>query len=141
MLRNIIAVIVGLLTGMIVHMALLFLNTTIFPLPEGISMMDPEASKDPAFIAYVANMPAMGYIGVMIAHLSQTFIGGLVVGRMARSHHIVLAMVIGVLTLIGGVVNLIDLPHPWWMWLEVPLYLITAWYGAKRTMRDRTVVT
>ena len=34
------------------------------------------------------------------------------------------ALVVGAISMIGGIMNLIDLPHPQWMWLEVPFYLI-----------------
>ena len=42
----------------------------------------------------------------------------------------VVAMIIGVLSLIGGYINMQSIPLPTWMWIEMPLYLVAAWLAA-----------
>ena len=65
MLRNIGAVIVGLIVGNIWNMALIMVNATqLFPMPEGTTMEDPEAMKE-----YVASLPATGFLLVLVAHV------------------------------------------------------------------------
>ena len=43
LIRNILAIIIGLITGMAVNMSLVMLNAKVlFPMPEGATMDDPE---------------------------------------------------------------------------------------------------
>lgn len=133
MLRNLIAVVVGMLAGMAVNMSLVLLAMFLYPMPEGVDFSDSEAMP-----AYFATIPATGFLIVLAAHLGQSFFGGLVAALLSSDRPRVMALIIGGLTLIGGVANLIKLPHPLWMWLEVPGYLLTAWFAASLAIRVRT---
>jgi hypothetical protein len=48
-----------------------------------------------------------------------------------------LALVIGVLSLLGGVYNLATIGGPAWMWIEAPLYLVAAWGAGAIEVRRR----
>lgn len=124
MLRNVVAVLLGLFVGSAVNMSLILTNMSIFPGPEGLNFGDPEA-----MIAYIGSLPQHAFILVFLAHLGQSFVGGWVAARVGQSHPMVLAMIVGVLTLVGGVLNFMQLPAPAWMYIEIPLYLVVA-YGA-----------
>ena len=133
MVRNVVAVVVGLAVGMVVNMALVMLNVgVLFPMPEGTSMADPER-----FAAYLAALPATAFLVAVVAHLGQAFVGGWTAARLGASHPVVLALIVGGFTLVGGVINLIQLPGPTWMWLEVPLYLLVALAAGRREQRRR----
>jgi hypothetical protein len=132
MLRNIGAVIAGLLVGMIVNMLCIQLNMVFFPLPEGVSLADQEAMK-----AAVANAPTASWIGVIVAHLGQAFVGGWVAARLGASRPILLAMIVGVLSLAGGLANAIMMATPAWTWIEMPLYLLVAWFAGRIEARRR----
>jgi len=132
-MRNVLGVIVGLIVGMILNMALVLLNVMLFPMPEGMDMNDPEQ-----FNAYLAPLPDHAFLLPVAAHLGMAFAGGWVAARIGSSRPVLLAMIIGVLSLAGGVVNLMTLTEaPTWMWLEVPLYLVVAWCAGKRVARSR----
>ncbi|MAE27404.1 MAG: hypothetical protein CMJ87_00285 [Planctomycetes bacterium] len=122
MIKNIVAVLVGLAVGMGVNMALISLNAyVLFPMPGGTDMYNQEQMA-----AYVASLPAVAFLVVMVAHLGQSFVGGRVAARLGATRPMLLAMIVGWLTLAAGVANLISLPGPLWMWIEVPLYLVVA---------------
>ena len=130
MFRNLIAVVLGMLAGMAVNMSLVLLVMFLHPMPEGVDFSDSAAMP-----TYFATIPATGFLIVLAAHLGQSFFGGLVAALLSSDSPRVMALIIGVLSLIGGVVNLIDLPHPAWMWVEVPGYLLVAWFAASLAMR------
>ena len=126
MLRNVAAVVAGLVAGMVFNMALIQLNTVFFPLPEGTTMADTPQMREA-----IKAMPGAAWILVMIAHLGQAFVGGWVAARLGASHRMALALVVGVLSLAGGVANAVMLDTPAWTWIEMPLYLVAAWFGGR----------
>jgi len=135
-MRNILAVLMGLAAGMAVNMALILLNgSVLYPMPEGMDMTNPEEMN-----AYVATLPATAFLVVLAAHLGQAFVGGWVAARTGRSRPILLAMIIGVLSLAGGIVNLIQITEgPGWMVIELPLYLLVAWLAGRMVARSRAL--
>lgn len=130
MIRNLIAVFLGMLAGMAVNMSLVMVTLVLHPMPEGVAFTDTEAMPE-----YFASIPVTGFLIVLAAHLGQSFFGGLVAALLSKDRPRTMALIIGVLSLIGGVVNLIDLPHPMWMWIEVPGYILVAWFAASLAMR------
>lgn len=134
MVRNVVAVFVGMVVGMVANMGLIFANMALFPAPPGLDFNDTEAMQ-----AYIGALPATGFILPMVAHLMQAGLGGWVAARLGASRPVVLALIIGVVTLAGGLYNLMVLPGPWWMWVEVPLYLVVAWTvgGIEQARRER----
>lgn len=122
MLRNVAAVLLGLFFGSLVNMALIVLNMgVLFPAPPDLDMNDPAQMG-----AYLSGLPAAAFLVVIAAHLGQAFVGGWVAARFGSSRPMLLALLVGALTMLGGVVNLVSLPAPAWMWVEVPLYLLVA---------------
>jgi len=127
MLRNIGAVVVGLVVGSTVNMALILLNAKVlFPMPVGMDMYDPVQLN-----AYVATLPAAAFLVVIAAHQGQAFVGGWIAARLAASKPMRLALIVGALTLLGGLENLRTIDGPWWMAVEIPLYLLVAWAAGK----------
>lgn len=133
MIRNILAVLAGLFVGMVVNMALVMLNAyVLFPMPEGTDMSDPAQMN-----AYIATLPAVAFIVVLAAHLGQSFFGGWTAARLGGSMPVVLAMIIGVLSLVGGITNMMQIDHPTWMYVELPLYLVVAWVAGTMVHKRR----
>ena len=133
MLRNVGAVIAGLIAGSMVNMALVMLNSyVLFPMPEGTSFSDPESMK-----AYIAGLPFLAFAVVLLAHLGQAFVGGWVAARLGASHVMVLALIVGLLTLVGGIMNAMQLALPSWMYIEFPLYLVLAWWAGSLEVKRR----
>lgn len=132
LVRNIAATLAGLVAGSVANMAIVQLNTMLHPMPPGI---DPNDLAQ--FGEYVATLPSIAFVVTMFAHLSQALIGGWVAARLAATLPLLLAMIVGGLSMIGGLVMLNLIPHPTWMWLEIPLYLAAAWFVGQAETRRR----
>ncbi len=133
MLGNFLAVIAGLAVGMAVNMSLVMLNAVVlFPMPPGTSMQDPEQMN-----AYIATLPTAAFFVVLAAHLGQSFVGGWVAARLGSSRPMWLAMIVGVAALAGGIMNMMTIKGPDWMFIELPLYLVVAWLAGRLEQRRR----
>lgn len=121
MIRNALSVLLGLFVGSALNMAIVLLMMVIWPLPEGVDMSNPEQMA-----VHVATMPVIAWLMAMVAHLTQAFGGGWVAARVGGSHPMMLALIVGGLSMIGGILNGISLNMPMWMWIELPLYWVVA---------------
>ena len=127
MIQNTLAVVVGLIAGMAVNMSLIMLNgRVLFPMPSGMDMKDTEQMN-----AYVATLPTIALLVVIIAHLGQSFVGAWVAARVGASSPMVLAMIVGAGSLAGGIMMMMSVKGPKWMAIELPLYLVVAWLAGQ----------
>jgi len=133
MLRTILAVVVGLVVGMAWNMALIELNSSIlYPMPEGTTYEDTEA-----FQAYLDSLPGQAFLVVMAAHLGQALFGGWVAAKLSVVKPVRQAMVVGAISMLGGLMMLLTVQGPAWMWVELPLYLGLAWWAGHSVQRGR----
>jgi len=146
MLRNLGAVFAGMIVGMALNMAIIMLNLIFFPMPEGLSMEDREG-----FSAWAATLPDSAFILPMVAHLAQAFGGGWLAARLGasspkpdrhplREGPLGLAMIVGVLSLVGGIMNALSMEIPSWMWIEMPFYLVLAWAAGNIEVKRRAAL-
>ncbi|MFT4593537.1 MAG: hypothetical protein ACI9JK_001249 [Phycisphaerales bacterium] len=138
----IVAVIVGLFVGMISNMLLGLLNVQFFPMPESMTyseMFDP--ANEQAIIDWIGTLPQTAFVIVLFAHLSQAFMGGVVAALIAKRNMMCVALIVGSISLIGGIMNMSILPLPVWMWIEMPFYILVAYWAAKIVMKWRVCDT
>src|SRR5215212_52478 len=128
MIRNILAVIAGIVVGSIVNMGLISLGHAVIPLPPGADVSSMES--------LAVAMPQFGleqFIFPFLAHAGGTLVGALIATLIAASHKMKIALGLGVLFLFGGVAAVILLPAP--LWYDVIdllfAYIPMAWIGAK----------
>ncbi|MDE0961096.1 MAG: DUF418 domain-containing protein [Planctomycetota bacterium] len=135
-LQNFLALLLGLVVGMAFNMLLVISNLFFFPMPEGVTMDDQEG-----FSAWAAHLPDSAFILPMVAHLAQAFFGGWLAARLGTLfgvlHPMRLAMSIGVLSLVAGIMNALSLQIPTWMWIEMPFYLVLAWAAGNIEVKRR----
>lgn len=132
MLRNIAGVVLGLIVGSIANMALISLNVSLFPMPDGTDMQDPEA-----FQAYIAALPPAGFLLPFLAHFAQVLVGGLVAAKVGRGAPAVLVGIVGGLTVLGTLINNFTIHPPAWTWIELPLYVPVIWGTIRLAERMR----
>ena len=132
MIRNIGAVVVGLVAGMAVNMAIGALAWVLYPMPEGVGFSDAEGVA-----AYMAALPKAVFLIVLAAHLSQAFVGGWVAARISPNQPMVVAMIVGAISLVSVIANMKSIPLPTWMMVEFPLYLVVAWAAARMEINRR----
>tara|TARA_E500000331_G_C17272751_1_gene720067 strand:+ start:5179 stop:5571 length:393 start_codon:yes stop_codon:yes gene_type:complete len=124
MVRNILAVLAGIIVGNLAIMGLHYLGMYFYPLPEGTNMDDMNAIAEYVKIASLGSL-----LMVMIAHIGGTFIAGIAAAMLSKKMYV--SYIIGGFFTIMGIWNLYLLPHPIWFNLEAILYLPAAIYGFK----------
>ena len=131
MIRCIVAVIGGILAGMVFNMAVIMLSWAIYRPPEGADMSNPETLK-----TYIDSLPLPGFLLVLVAHAGGALVGGFVAALIARRSALVLGAIVGGFFLLGGVINLYSIPRPvWFAIVDVLLYLPCGIIGAKLVPR------
>ena len=60
-----------------------------------------------------------------------------VAARLGVSRPVLLAMIVGALSLAGGIANAVMLSPPAWTLIEMPLYLVVAWLAGKQVEKSR----
>lgn len=117
--RNVLAVIAAWVAGSIANISLIMLGSLLVPFPAGVNVYDPESIKASAHL-FEAKHFAFPFIG----HAVGTLVGGLVVSLIGGSKRFVLALIIGVLFLLGGIYASLTIPGPAWF---VALDLLVAY--------------
>nr|WP_321234107.1 hypothetical protein [uncultured Psychroserpens sp.] len=130
-LKNIIAVILGWLTGSFVNMGLVMAGHKAFPI-EGVDLNDMDA------LAQV--MPTLSseyFIFPFLAHALGTLVGAIIAGLIAANHKMKFALGIGVLFLLGGLAMVFMAPGPMWFSVVdlVFAYIPMAWLGGKLALK------
>ncbi len=131
--RNVLAFIAGLIALAVVKMAVTKVGNLVIPPPAGIDLSTIEG--------WTAAMPlfeAKHWLTPFLEHSLGSFFGGLTVALLAATQKVKLAIAIGVLHLIGGIVAAAMLPVPiWFTALDlVVAYVPTAWIGGKLGSRS-----
>ena len=107
--RNTLAVILGIVIGSIVNMSLINISNSVIPPPEGVDVKTLEGLK-----AGIHLFEPKHFIMPFLAHAIGTFAGALIALKIAASHQIKFAWSIGIFFLFGGTVNIFMLPSPLW---------------------------
>ncbi len=128
LLRNILAVIAGIIIGSVVNMGIIMLSSSIIPLPEGVDPMDSES-----LAANIHRFEARHFIMPFLAHALGTLAGAFTTAKIAASHKMRMAFAIGVFFLIGGMMMAYQMPAPtWFIVLDlIVAYIPMAYIGSK----------
>lgn len=108
-LKNILAVVAGIIGGMIVNMGIIQVSGMIIPPPEGADITSSEGLR--------ASMDLFGpkhFIFPFLAHALGTFAGALIAGLIAANNKMWFALGIGCFFLLGGISSVFLLPSPLW---------------------------
>ena len=163
MLRNLIAVLVGLIVGVQVNTWISMDLSSIFyqlpaelaqEMPEGLNPDEQKVFTDArmeAWVAYIQTLPATAFILPILGHLAMAFCGGWVAAGLSsastkpdrhplREGPLGVAMIVGVLSLIAGITNAVMLSVPIWMWIEMPFYLVLAWVAGNIEVKRRAAL-
>ena len=128
MIRNILAVIAGVVIGALVNSALIMVSSSVVPPPAGVDVTTAEGLQ-----AGMHLLEAKHFIFPFLAHALGTLAGALVAALIAASHKMKFAIGIGVFFLLGGIVASFMIPAPvWFKALDIiAAYIPMAWVGAK----------
>ncbi|HEY5688567.1 MAG TPA: hypothetical protein VIS27_09715 [Yeosuana sp.] len=126
-IRNILALITGIIIGSIVNMGIITISDAIIPPPEGADISTMEGLK-----ASLHLFKPVNFIFPFLAHALGTLAGALLAAFIATKHKMKFALGIGLFFLIGGITNILLLPSPTWFTVVdlVGAYIPMAWLGA-----------
>lgn len=128
-LRNILAVIGGLVTGSAIIYIIQIIGHEIFPPPEGLDPTDPESLR-----MYSDRISAGALWMVILAYAAGALTGGFVSALIAPTTAKIVALVTGGIFTVFGVINLMLIPHPtWFLFVSLSVYLPFAFAGYRLT--------
>ncbi len=129
---NILAIVAGLVVGGTVNGALIEISGSIIPPPEGFDLTTEAGLK-----AAMEIMEPKHFLMPFLAHAFGTFVGAIMAALISRSHKMLMAMIIGVVFLAGGIFMVVILPSPMWFnVLDLSLaYIPMAYLGARFVIR------
>jgi hypothetical protein len=127
MRRKVLGMIGGLCTGVLIIIAAEAINGFLHPLPPGLDPSDVEKFK-----SYIARQPSGVFVLVLCGHALASIAAGAVATLVARRTALWPAITAGVLLGLGGLINVLGLPHPpWFVGLDLACYVPLAWLGAR----------
>ena len=128
MLRNVLAVLAGLVIGSAVNMALITMSASIIPPPAGVNVSDPDSLS-----AGIGLFTPRHFLFPFLAHALGTLAGALTAYLIAASHRVQVAYAVGVLFLCGGIAAVFMIPAPtWFVAADLLLaYLPMAWVAVQ----------
>lgn len=108
-LRNVLAVLAGVLLGGALNGGIVAVSGSIIPPPEGANLTTVEGLK-----ASMHLMQPKHFVMPFLAHASGTLLGAYVACRLAPNGSTRPGWIVGVLFLTGGIANVLMLPSPLW---------------------------
>lgn len=126
MLRTVLAILAGIVSGGILNMVLVNLGPRVIPPPEGVDIT--------SFEGLAASMPMFAprhFLFPFLGHALGTLAGAWIAARLAARRPEVASGIVGIFFLSGGIFNVIMLPSPLWFTLcdLLVAYLPMAWLG------------
>lgn len=127
-LRIILALLAGLILGSLVNMGLIQWGGRLVPPPAGADVTTMEGLK-----ASIHLFQPKHFLFPFLAHALGTLAGAFFAAWLAPSRRMVLALIVGGLFFVGGVISCIAIPAPrWFMAVDLVFaYFPMAWLGCK----------
>ena len=110
--RNILAVLAGLVVGSIVNMSIIMISGSIIPPPEGADVTTVEGLK-----ASMHLFEPKHFLFPFLAHAIGTLVGAFAAALIAANNKMRIAIGVSAFFLIGGIANVCMLPSPTWFTL------------------------
>lgn len=128
LVRNLLALVAGVVLGGTVNMALIMLSPSIIPLPAGVDPTDADSLSGAMHL-----LQPRHFVMPFLAHALGTLAGAITAYLVAASHRARFAWGIGGFFLLGGVAASFMIPAPAWF-IAVDLlaaYIPMAWLGVR----------
>ncbi len=123
--KNILAVIGGLILGSIVNMGIIMISSSVIPPPNGADVTTMEGLKESLHL-----FEPKHFLFPFLAHALGTLAGAVTAVKIATSNKKTMALIVGGFFLLGGIINVFTLPGPLWfnvvdvLFAYIPMVLI-----------------
>ena len=136
-IRNILAIIAGIVIGSSVNMGIISISGSIIPPPDGADVTTTEGLK-----AAMHLFQPKHFIFPFLAHALGTFAGAFVAALVAANHKMKFAVAIGMFFLAGGIASVFMLPSPTWYTIVdlVGAYIPMAYLAGKVSVKRNRAV-
>ncbi len=126
--RNVLAVITGIVLGSVVNMGIINLQYSFIALPEGVDFTNTESLQSSMHL-----FEPKHFIFPFLAHALGTLVGAYLSARIAANHKMNFALGIGIFFLIGGISMVFLMPSPiWFAILDLSVaYIPMGWLGGR----------
>ncbi|MCF8372950.1 MAG: hypothetical protein K9H64_15115 [Bacteroidales bacterium] len=131
MWKNILAVLAGIVAGTVAIMIVEGFSHFLFPYPPGLDFADKEAMT-----AYMGSVPIAAKWMVILAWATGSFVAAIVTTLIAKTRQQHLALLVGAILMVFGILNMTSFPHPLWFWIVgIAVFIPFAWLGNFLLMR------
>lgn len=132
--RNILAILCGIVIGSVVNMGIIMVSGSIIPPPNGADITTMEGLKETMHL-----FEPKHFLFPFLAHALGTMVGALVAALVAVTHKLKFALGIGFFFLLGGIANIFMLPSPiWFTFVDLAFaYFPMAYFGGIIAIRKR----
>lgn len=134
-LRNLGAVVLGILLGGTVNMAIVYAGGALLPPPPGVDVSDPASIN-----AHLGEYSVVQLLAPFVAHAAGTLVGAVAAARLAATRPLAAALAVGGIFLLGGIaaVRMMPATPTWFAVLDLGVaYLPMGWLGARIAARGR----
>ena len=126
-LLSVLAVVLGIVAGMIFMMSLHMATTLVYPLPEGVDFMVQEPENQERLREWFGTLPTGAFLLAIACHGLGCMAGALVAMLVSGRRSLVPPLVVGAFFTACGIMNLSSIPHPsWFPFADLPIYLVLA---------------
>lgn len=127
-MKNILSVMAGLITGVLVIMLIEAISHKMYPLPPGFDLS--KADKETMEFLMEEMMPMGAFMMVLLSYILGSFSGGMISSVISKK--IQQPLIVGSVLMVAGIVTLFMIPHPvWFMAVSLPVYIPFALAGGK----------
>lgn len=127
MIRNVAAIIGGIVTAFVTVMLIDMLNHVVYPPPAGLDFSDPQAIRP-----YFDTLPIGAFLLIMASSVVAAFVGTLVASYVGTIRPRNCAVVVGGMVFAATVANFIAIPHPMWLAVATLLGVVVSAWAAMR---------
>jgi len=130
-MKSAIAVILAIVIGSFTIFLVQRLGHKIYPMPMDLDFSNREAIK-----AYLSSAPLGSLLMVIIAWLTGSIVAGAIGSIYNRPEKLKVSVIAGGILMGFALINLINIPHPVWMWSSLLVFVPGAWM-ASLTIRNK----
>lgn len=131
--RNVLAVLGGVVVGSAVNMGLIIVGSAVIPAPAGVDVTSVESLQ-----ASLHLFEPKHYLFPFLAHAGGTLVGAMLAAWVAVTRKCTMAFVVGGFFMLGGIANAFLLPAPvWFLALDLlvaylPMAALGGWLVARK---------
>ena len=132
-IRSVGSVSAGLIVALMLVIGVEGMSSILHPFPPGVDPTDFEACK-----AHVARYPA-GVLALVVPLWGMAvFVSSWLATRLGTGRHLAHGLVVGAILFAAVVFNMAMLPYPIWFWVNLIVFPISCFWGAKLAQGRQT---